>query len=125
MSQESEFLETAEEKLKVAEMLFENEAYSDSISRAYYGMYNAARGLLFLKDSKPKTHAGVSYELGKLYRDELSAELTREFSRIQNLRLEADYEPSKKFSKEETEGVIELVEEFVKKARTIIDESAK
>ena len=59
MSQESEFIETSEEKLEVAKILFENQAYGDAVSRAYYGMYNAARALLFVKDSKPKTHAGV------------------------------------------------------------------
>lgn len=122
MSQVEKFLEVAGDKLSVSELLFENEAYGDAVSRAYYAMYNAARALLFLKDSKPKTHEGTASELGKLYRDEIGADLARQFSKIQNDRLDADYEPSKEFSRDQAREILDTAERFVQEARQIVED---
>ncbi|MFB6144316.1 MAG: HEPN domain-containing protein [Candidatus Nanohaloarchaea archaeon] len=121
MSQEKEFMAAAESKVSVAKILLEEDAYDDAISRAYYGMYNAARALLFAKDSKPKTHEGAASELGKLYREEMGPEMTREFSKIQNDRLEADYEPSNNFTKSEAEKTVRTAEQFVSKAGSLLE----
>ncbi len=43
-------LALAQEKLEVAELLYEDGKYADAVSRAYYAICHAARGVLFLKD---------------------------------------------------------------------------
>jgi len=57
-------LERSFEKLEVAKFLFENGYYSDSVSRAYYAMFFAARALLALKKIYPKTHRGTTTQIG-------------------------------------------------------------
>lgn len=113
-------MELAENKLYSAEVLLDNEIYSDSISRSYYAMFNAAKALLLTEDSSPKTHVGVNSELGKLFRDRIDPELLRELTRIQSLREEADYtnfDPDAK----EAEEILETASEFVNKASDIIE----
>ena len=114
-------LDFAEEKLSTARLLLENGKFEDSVSRAYYGMFHAAKALLIEKDSRPKTHSGTVSELGKLYREELGVELSREFSRIQEKRERADYGEIKDLNKKDTQRIIETAEEFVKKAKNILD----
>ena len=42
--------------LKVAELNFDNNFYSDSINRSYYAIFHAANALLIKKGIFPKTH---------------------------------------------------------------------
>lgn len=119
MNSVDEHLKIAEDKLHSAKVLFENDIYNDSISRAYYAMFNAAKALLLTEDSSPKTHAGVNSELGKLFRDRLDPELLREMSKIQGLREDADYtnfDPGR----EEAEEVLETASKFVEEASKLI-----
>ncbi|WP_250638327.1 HEPN domain-containing protein [Thermococcus siculi] len=56
-------LEVAEEELSSAYILFEHGKYRDSISRAYYSMFHAARALILLKGMTPKKHSGQFHSL--------------------------------------------------------------
>lgn len=49
MKEWEKHLERAEEKLKSAHILFDNNMLSDSISESYYSMYHAAKNLYFLR----------------------------------------------------------------------------
>lgn len=60
-------IEVAEEELSSSYLLFENGKYRDSISRAYYAMFHAARALLLLKKVTPKKHSGVVSMFGLHY----------------------------------------------------------
>jgi uncharacterized protein (UPF0332 family) len=123
MNQEqSEKLELAEEKIAVAKLLLRNDKLQDAISRAYYGMFHAAKGMLLEKESEPKTHSATASELGKLFREELGTEMTREFSRIKDKREKADYGELRGISREETDKIIETAEKFVKKAESILED---
>ena len=120
--EQKELLKAAKSKLSVAEKLLEQENLADSVSRAYYGMFHAARALLLEKDSKPKTHQGVVSELGKLFRDQIDPELISEMSQIQSLREDADYEPYFTIQKERAEEVIEYASRFINQVETQLEE---
>jgi len=60
-------LEKASERLRVAEKLFHDGEYEDTISRAYYAMYHAARAALSTVNIFPKTHEGVVSEFGRRF----------------------------------------------------------
>ena len=57
-------MERAEEKLRAANLLLENNMFSEAISEAYYAMFHAAKALLALRGIYPKTHAGVVSQFG-------------------------------------------------------------
>lgn len=52
-------LESAKEKLKAAVDLLKNGDYKDSVSRAYYAIFTAARALLATKQLDSSKHSGV------------------------------------------------------------------
>ncbi len=118
--EQDHLLEMAEERLASARLLYDNDHLQDAVSRAYYAMFHAAKALLLAKDSAPRTHAGTASELGKLYRDELGDEATRDFSRIQEKRERADYGELEDLTHEETEDVIETVEAFLERTRELL-----
>ncbi|MDO9045526.1 MAG: HEPN domain-containing protein [Methanobacteriaceae archaeon] len=64
MDEKKILIENAHEKLEAAKNLFENEFYNDSVSRAYYDMFFAAKALLFEKNIHPKTHRGLISQFG-------------------------------------------------------------
>ena len=122
MTEIGDLLEMSEEKLSTAKLLLREEKYSDSVSRAYYSMFHAAKALLLTKESSPRTHAGVASELGELFRDEIGAEMTSKFATVQELREDADYGSETDIDEKRTEEVIEIAEKFYSKAETIIKE---
>jgi uncharacterized protein (UPF0332 family) len=77
--------------------------------------------LLITKDSKPRTHQGVSSELGRLFRDEIDSQLLREFSNIQDRREDVDY-TNTDVTKQEAKEILETAREFVRKAKKITRE---
>lgn len=52
-------IKITEEELSSAYLLLENGKLRDSISRAYYSMFHAAKALLLLKGIDPRKHSGV------------------------------------------------------------------
>jgi uncharacterized protein (UPF0332 family) len=111
--EQEELIEAAWKKLDVAKKLREEGDLADSVSRAYYGMFHAARAMLLEEGSKPKTHQGVISELGKLFRESLDPELISEMSQIQSLREDADYEPYFKIEKQRAEEVLQTAEKLI------------
>ncbi len=122
MSEVEDLMKRSEEKLSTARLLLKEEKYSDSVSRAYYSMFHAAKALLLTKESSPRTHTGVASELGKLFRDEIGAEMTSKFATVQELREDADYGSETDIDEKRTEEVIEIASKFFSEAETIIKE---
>ena len=52
-------LDSAEEKLKSAKLLFDAGQYKDSIGRSYYAIFSAIRALLASKKEDYSKHSGV------------------------------------------------------------------
>ena len=79
--------------MQSAELLLAANMFADAVSRAYYGAFHYARALLLMLGEEPVTHAGVER---LLHRDVvragiLSADVARQFARLQKMRLDADY----------------------------------
>ena len=49
---------------RAANLLLENNMFSEARSEAYYAMFHAAKALLALRGIYPKTHAGVVSQFG-------------------------------------------------------------
>lgn len=122
MSDQENLLNSAEQSLSDARFLFEGERFNAAISRSYYAVFNGAKALLLEKGSSPKTHQGVSSELGRLFREELNSEITKTYSQIQTMREEADYGTGKDFDREEAEEAVEFAEEFLLKVEELVED---
>jgi uncharacterized protein (UPF0332 family) len=57
------WIEQADQKIVVAQELLDLGYYDDATSRAYYGMFYAAKAALLSIDIDTKTHAGVLNQL--------------------------------------------------------------
>ena len=55
----AEYLQKARSKLKAAEVLFQQELFDDTVSRAYYAAFHAAQAVLMSEGQKAETHKGV------------------------------------------------------------------
>jgi len=120
MSEIEKQLKNAEERLSTAKLLLKEKRYKDAVSRTYYSMFHAAKALLLLRDSSPRTHAGIASELGKLFRDKLGSELTSKFATIQHMREDVDYGVEADIDDERTEEVVDTSEKFLSKVKDII-----
>lgn len=115
-------LDAAEGKISVAEKLLDEGDFEDAVSRAYYGMFHAAKAVLLEEGSKPKSHQGVVSELGKFFRDRMDKELISSFSQIQTLREDADYEPYFTVEEKRAEEVIDTAKKFLKESEKVISD---
>ncbi len=52
-------IEKAEKKLSVAQKLFDEGEFEDTISRVYYAVYHATQALLITEGQEAETHRGV------------------------------------------------------------------
>jgi len=52
-------IDRAKEALTAAKNLFEDGLFADSISRAYYAIFHAARAVLLTKEIDTDTHSGA------------------------------------------------------------------
>lgn len=110
-------LQSARKRLAAAEALLEGGHYPDAVSRAYYGVYEAARALLLVEEVETSTHAGVGNRLGFHYRDDID---TRIFSRLRNEREGCDYELSEP-SEERVQTCLQQAQSFVEEAETLVE----
>jgi hypothetical protein len=115
-------LEKADKKFKVAQNLFKDGSFDDSISRAYYAMYQVATALLLTKDIVCKTHSGLLQMfslhfiktgiMDKRYFDMLAA--------AKDLRENGDYEAFFVARSEDAEETLENAKEFIEEAKRIL-----
>lgn len=101
--------------MDAAKNLFENGFYNDSVSRAYYAMFFAAKALLFGKNIHPRTHRGLISQFGLEFvkNNEFKKELFDLLARAQEDREEADYGLFSKIGKTEAKIIIEGAELFL------------
>ena len=109
-------MERAEEKIRSANLLFENNIITAAISEAYYAMFRAATALLTLKSIYPKTPAGVVSLFGLQFVNEGIIEdlYANSFAKAQKTREKADYDLYYESTIEGTETIIDDAEKFLK-----------
>ncbi|MDP3035699.1 MAG: HEPN domain-containing protein [Methanobacteriaceae archaeon] len=122
MDEKRILIKNAHEKLEAAKNLFENEFYNDSVSRAYYAMFFAAKALLFEKNIHPKTHRGLISQFGLEFvkKNEFKKELFDLLARAQEDREEADYGLFSNIDQIEAKIIIEGAESFLNECESIL-----
>jgi uncharacterized protein (UPF0332 family) len=109
----------AQRALRAAETLLESGLFADSVSRAYYATFHAARAALALRGALPSTHRGLrrtfGYEL--VNTGALEPEWARILAQLQDRREDADYDVSAEMS-------AELAAEIVNQARRFLHRMA-
>ncbi len=117
-------LETArgDASLESAELLLGAGKLADAVSRAYYGAFHYARALLLTLGEEPITHAGVER---LLHRDlvrpgRLDPDVARLLSRLQKLRLDADYSAEFLFSPAGAAEEVAAARTFIEAARAVL-----
>ena len=115
-------LKRSKQHLKSARDLVRNDDFADSVSRSYYAIFQAARGLLALEGLESRKHSGVislfnrnfvktgkvGKRLGVILKD---AKRSREM---------ADYTELAEFSREDAEGQIADAEFFIREVERLI-----
>lgn len=114
-------LEKAERTLLAAQRALDQGDSETSADRAYYSVFYAAWGLLEAEGvPRPKTHNGLIAELSRVYvkSGRMDATMGAVLSRLQNLRLVADYtlEP---IPLENARRAVAEAEQFVAAARAL------
>lgn len=110
-------LEKAQESLKYAKILMDNEGYAEAVNRAYYSIFHATRAVLAIDGIDRKRHSGVisyfqeNYVKTGDFDKECSYILKNAFS----IRQESDYEDFYVVSKDEAQTQIDNAEIFLKK----------
>lgn len=108
-------LEKAVERSRVAEKLFRDGEYEDTISRAYYAMYHAARAALSTVNIFPKTHEGVVTEFGRKFvlTGIFPKELGKNLADAKAARETYEYSVTATVEKSEAETILSNAQKFV------------
>ena len=124
MSTVKAHMEKAAKRLRVAEKLLQEGEYEDSISRAYYAMYHAAKAALAIMNVFPKTHQGLVSEFGKRFvlTGTFPKELGRTLADTKAARETYEYSITAIVEKAEAESVLEDAQEFVAAINRFIKE---
>lgn len=98
----------AEDSLKAATILFEQNIYGSSISESYYAMYYLAQACLYSVEINYKTHAAVISAFSKNFVKEglISTLSGRRLSKALEERIRSDYEFTHKPSKEKAKELL-------------------
>ncbi len=114
------YLKKAHDRIDAAELLHQNGFYIDAVSRAYYGMYNAAKAALGEKGDNVTTHKGLIQQFGKelVQPGLIEKDLGRAFSYVEEEREDADYEPLIDISAEEAADIIGRAQRFLTAVET-------
>ena len=116
MSEVDLLLQKAQRKLNTAKKLLELGEHEDTVSRAYYSIFHAAKAALATQKSFPKTHEGTIREFGqKIIKEKgLPRELGTIFSQARSLRETADYTLTPTIGPEDAKWAVKAAEHFLK-----------
>lgn len=115
MSTPQRHLGRAQSLLESASLLRDNDYLADAVSRAYYAMFTAARAALLAKDIEARTHRGVRRAFSDHFirTGVIAEDLGRWFSRAEQLRNLADYDPDASSDPAEVDVLLSQSEAFV------------
>jgi uncharacterized protein (UPF0332 family) len=117
-------LERSRGALRSARTLLQADEVKDSISRAYYATFHAAKAALVLVDEYPKTHEGTHnrFWVHFVETDRFPKQMGQFFSRAQNMRKDADYEVFSVYDAMAAQDLLDDAEAFCDAAETLIDD---
>lgn len=128
MTDENRRLNVASEWDRVDEAVREVEAlqggrlWGAAVSRAYYGMFHAARALAFAEGMEVRSHAGLVHllSLHLVRTGRFPADQIRLLSQAQQLREDADYQVAALFDENAAREARERLLQFRDAARTFL-----
>jgi len=109
----------AEKALRSAKLLLKHGELEDTVSRAYYAMFHAAKAILFSRGVDAKTHRGTISLFGEhivkkgIFSDEYADMLRKAF----DLRQKSDYELYAELEEELVKETVDNAEKFIEKVR--------
>lgn len=106
--------------LRMAGDSFERKDFKWATVKAYYAMFHLAKGLLFSKGYREKTHFCLMVALKELFidRGKLHGKHLKNFEDAMSLREEADYES--KFSEAGAAEIIENAKGFLNNVKDLL-----
>jgi hypothetical protein len=119
----AELLDRSEERLEAAKHLVEGGHFPDSVSRAYYAMFFAARALLLAKGIEVRTHRGLVAGVYEHYVRPglLGKDVAALLPAAMAARHEADYGFPDRASREEAIATIVDARRFLDSARKLME----
>jgi uncharacterized protein (UPF0332 family) len=112
----------AEDALKSADILQQAGQHADAVSPAYYGCFHYARALLLMHGEEPRRHGGIDRLLQRdlVSTGKLAPEIARNFARLQQYRLHADYTAGYAFTAATAADELDTARVFCVAARTLL-----
>lgn len=109
-------IERADESVKSAKLLLDNEFYDASVSRSYYAMFYATEAVLLTENLKFSSHKGVISLFGQFFVKTgiFPRELSRDLAKAQDERLAGDYSFKSEITHEAAGNAVIRAENFVK-----------
>jgi len=116
------WLVLADEKLEVAQKLLDLGYDDDATSRAYYGMFYAAKAALLSIDVDARSHAGVLNQFSQhmIKTGQVDKKYGRMLALVMQAREASDYSPEISVSHENAEAIVSDAEDFVTEIRTFL-----
>jgi uncharacterized protein (UPF0332 family) len=104
------YLTKADNCLKSAKLLLENDLFENSVSMTYYAMYNSLTALLFKTGVKCENHSGSIILLGRLFG---RRDLYRVISFAKKERIDKQYYVDLALTKQSAEDLLRKAESFL------------
>lgn len=115
------YLEKADNCLLSAKILFQHDIYENSISEAYYAMYNSLLALLFKTGIKCENHTASIIILKKIFG---RTDLSKIIKKAKKERIDKQYYVTSKkdftLSKETAQNMLSSAEDFLIKMKLLI-----
>lgn len=108
------YIEKAREKLLIAEMLFNEEYYDDSISRAYYSAFHITQALLLTEGLSIDSHQGIITLFGLHFvkTGKIDKKYAKYLSNLRDDREIGDYEVFSTIDEETARRAVTEAKEF-------------
>lgn len=122
MTEVEERLQAAAQRLADAEGILAEGYTTAAVHMAYYAAFHAARALLSLEDSRPKTHRGIVSEIQRLFvrSGRMEGRVASRLAHALESRLAADYDVGPEPTEEEAREILADAQVFVEAARRLL-----
>ncbi|MBN8826292.1 HEPN domain-containing protein [Spirosoma sp.] len=105
----------AEECLRDARYLLQNESYRSATVRAYYAYFDAVRALLATKNISSKSHSSIKMLFGEHFVQTGIFERAdaKDFHKLFLLRQNSDYDADEEITELDAQDAVETASEFI------------
>lgn len=109
------WMSLADEKIVVAQKLADLGYFDDAVSRAYYGMFYAAKAALVSIDVDTKSHTGVLSQFNQHFvkTGQIDKRYGRMLALVMQAREASDYSPEISVSQENARAIIADAQAFI------------